>query len=211
MTSANLVRSLRDRRAVVIHPRDRDGEDLSRQLQRIGCQVQAIWPPPASLPSPVDVVFVSLDREHAGVLSWRTPESDAAVIAIVDYENPTTLKALLDANAHGVLIRPIRPVGVLSTLVLALSLKGYETRLTHKVAKLEETLKARREIEKATRLLMKLRNIGEDEAYQFMRKQATAKRVPVAAIATSIIHAADLLGDLRAEPAADVIKPSPKR
>jgi AmiR/NasT family two-component response regulator len=210
VTSASIVRNLRDRRVVVIHPRDRDGEDLSRQLQRIGCQVQAIWPPPAALPSPVDVVFVSLDREQAVAMPWRT-ESDAAVIAVVDYENPTTLKALLDANAHGVLIRPIRPVGVLSTLVLALSLKGYETRLIHKVAKLEETLRTRRDIEKATRLLMKLRNLGEDEAYQFMRKQATAKRVPVAAIATSIIHAADLLGDMRLDQAAEVTKPAAKR
>ncbi|MFO1149762.1 MAG: ANTAR domain-containing protein [Alsobacter sp.] len=211
MTSATIVRNLRDRRVVVIHPRDRDGEDLSRQLQRIGCQVQAIWPPPASLPSPVDVVFVSLDREQAVAMPWRT-ESDAAVIAVLDYENPTTLKALLDANAHGVLIRPVRPVGVLSTLVLALSLKGYETRLNHKVAKLEETLRTRREIEKATRLLMKLRNLGEDEAYQFMRKQATAKRVPVAAIATSIIHAADLLGDMRLDHSpAEVTKPAARR
>jgi AmiR/NasT family two-component response regulator len=206
VTSASLIRNRRDAKVVVIHPRDREGEDLSRQLQRIGCQVQAVWPKPASLGAPVDAVFFLLDSEHPPAMPWRTAETTAALIAILDYENPTMLKALLDANTHGVLTRPIRPVGVLSTLVLAMSLRGYETRLIHKVAKLEETLRTRRDIEKATRLLMKLRNIGEDEAYQYMRKQATAKRVPVAAIATSIIHAADLLGDIRLELPAEMVK-----
>jgi AmiR/NasT family two-component response regulator len=211
VTSSSLIRNLRDSKVVVIHPRDREGEDLSRQLQRIGCQVQAIWPQPAALAAPVDAVFFLLDSEQPLAMPWRTADTGAALVAILDYENPTMLKALLDANAHGVLIRPIRPVGVLSTLVLAMSLRGYETRLHHKVAKLEETLRTRREIEKATRLLMRLRNLGEDEAYQYMRKQATAKRVPVAAIATSIIHAADLLGDFRTDGAQDVVKSPAKR
>jgi AmiR/NasT family two-component response regulator len=211
VTSAALIRNLRDSKVIVIHPRDREGEDLSRQLQRIGCQVQAVWPKPASLGTPADAVFFLLDSEQPLAMPWRTADTSAALIAILDYENPTMLKALLDANTHGVLIRPIRPVGVLSTLVLALSLRGYETRLIHKVAKLEETLRTRREIEKATRLLMKLRNVGEDEAYQYMRKQATAKRVPVAAIATSIIHAADLLGDIRLELPAEMVKTPAKR
>lgn len=211
MTSTSLIRNLRDSKVVVIHPRDREGEDLSRQLQRIGCQVQAVWPPPATLAMPADAVFFLLDSEQPPAMPWRTTDTSAALIAVLDYENPTMLKVLLDANAHGVLIRPIRPVGVLSTLVLAMSLRGYETRLNQKVAKLEETLRTRREIEKATRLLMRLRNIGEDEAYQYMRKQATAKRVPVAAIATSIIHAADLIGDMTLDGSGDVAKSPAKR
>jgi AmiR/NasT family two-component response regulator len=106
------------------------------------------------------------------------------------------LKELLDTSAHGVLVRPIRAAGVLSTLVLALSNRSYETRLLAKVAKLEETLKARREIEKATRIIMKLRGLSESLAYEFIRKQATAKRISTAAIATSIIHAQEFLSEL---------------
>ncbi len=118
------------------------------------------------------------------------------VIAIIDSENPTILKELLDSNAHGVLVRPIRPAGVLSTLVLALANHRYETRLLGKVAKLEETLKARREIEKATRILMTLRGLSEPHAYEFIRRQATAKRISTAAIATSIIRAQAMLSEL---------------
>ncbi|MBS7538836.1 ANTAR domain-containing response regulator [Ancylobacter lacus] len=196
MSAAALIQNLRNTRVAVVHPRDQDGEDLMRQLQRIGCQVQMVWPPPRELPAPLDAVFFLLDGDTRTAMPWRVSDVQVAHIAIVDYENPTVLRALLDSNAHGVLIRPIRASGVLSNLVLALSMRGYESRLLAKIAKLEDTLRTRREIEKATRLLMGLRNLSEDEAYQFIRRQATAKRVAMAAIATSIINAHAMLVDL---------------
>lgn len=196
MSASSVIQNLRNTRVAVVHPRDQDGDDLVRQLQRIGCQVQVVWPPPVQLPLPLDAVFFLLDRDTKSSMPWRMADLNIAHIAIVDYENPTVLKALLDSSAHGVLVRPIRASGVLSNLVLALSMRGYESRLLAKIAKLEDTLRTRREIEKATRLLMNLRNLSEDEAYQFIRKQATAKRVPLATIAGSIINAHAMLAEL---------------
>jgi AmiR/NasT family two-component response regulator len=203
VTASSIIQNLRNTRIAVIHPRDRDGEELIRHLQRIGCQVQGVWPPPQQLPQAMDAVFFFLDREQQTAMPWRTAEGGPALIAILDYENPTLLKALLDSNAHAVLIRPIRPVGVLSNLVMALSMRGYESRLTAKVAKLEETLRTRRDIEKATRLIMGLKNISESDAYQFIRKQATAKRVSIGVIAVSIIRATEVLEGLRLDPERD--------
>lgn len=196
MSTNALIQNLRNTRVVVIHPPDRDGEDLVRQLRRIGVQTTTQWPPAAQLPGPVDAIFFLLDGDLKKSMPWRTGDQPAA-IAIVEYENPTILKALIDSNAHAVLVRPIRPSGVLSTLLLALSQKGYETRLNAKVAKLEETLKTRREIEKATRILMGLKNISENDAYQLIRRQATAKRVSISVIASSIIRATEMLDGLR--------------
>jgi len=142
------------------------------------------------------LVYFLLDPDQAAAMNWRGGELRATMIAIIDFENPTILKELLDSNAHGVLVRPIRPGGVLSTLVLASSHRNYEARLLGKVAKLEETLKARREIEKATRIIMKLRGLSEGEAYEFIRRQATAKRISTGAIATSIINAQTILSEL---------------
>jgi AmiR/NasT family two-component response regulator len=196
VSTSSLIQNLRNTRVAVVHPRDQDGEDLVRQLQRIGCQVQMVWPPPVQLPQPLDAVFFLLDRDTKSSMPWRMADLNIAHIAIVDYENPTVLKALLDSSAHGVLVRPIRASGVLSNLVLALSMRGYESRLLAKITKLEDTLRTRREIEKATRLLMSLRNLSEDDAYQFIRKQATAKRVPMGTIAGSIINAHAMLAEL---------------
>lgn len=197
MTGPALIQNLRDTRVGVIHPPDGDGGDLVRHLQRIGVQTRPVWPPPAHLPAPLDAVFFLLDGDLKSSMPWRSSEPQPALIAIVDYENPTVLKALIDSNANAVLVRPIRPSGILSSLVLALSQKSYETRLNAKVAKLEETLKARREVEKATRILMGLKSISESEAYQLIRRQATNKRVSIQVIASSIIRASEMLDGLK--------------
>ena len=93
-----------------------------------------------------------------------------------NYENPTVLRRLLDSTAHGVINKPIRSFGILSSLVLARSLHGYTRRLEGKVQKLEETLKARRDVDKAVKILVTLKKIGEAEAYELIRAQATQKR-----------------------------------
>jgi two-component system, response regulator PdtaR len=196
LSSASLIQSLRNARVLLLLPLDRDCDELARQLKRIGCRVEVLWPPPAAIADEPDVIYFLVESDQSSNRSWRNPDLRAALITVIDFENPTILKELLDSNAHGVLVRPIKPAGVLSTLVLALSNRGYVSRLIVKVAKLEETLKARREIEKATRIIMTLRNISEREAYEFVRRQATAKRVSTASIATSIIQAQSILGEL---------------
>ena len=56
-------------------------------------------------------------------------------------------------------------------MVMARSLHGYTRRLEAKVQKLEETMKARRDVDKAVRILVSLKKIGETEAYELIRSQ----------------------------------------
>jgi AmiR/NasT family two-component response regulator len=196
MSNGSLVQRLRDTRVLVIHPQDRDGDELVRQLKRIGCRVGTTWPMPGAMPEDADVVYVMIGADQSSKPAWLNTDLRAALIAVIDFENPTTLKDLLDCNAHGVIVRPIRAAGVLATMVVALANRSYETRLLVKVAKLEENLKARREIEKATRIIMELRGYSEPNAYEFIRQQATAKRISTAKMAASIINAQDVLNAL---------------
>lgn len=191
-----LIDELRGARVLVVHPRDGEGEALIDQLKRIGCNVRGIWPPPTELPHDVDTVFHLVETADTPAFAMPTPEAGPTVIAIVDYENPTVLKRLLDSNAHGVVTKPIRPFGILSSLVLARSLHGYAKRLEGKVQKLEETLKARRDVDKAVKILVSLKQIGEAEAYELIRSQATQKRLSMAQVAATIISARELLGGM---------------
>ncbi len=191
-----LIEDLRGARVLVVHPRDADGDALIDQLKRIGCNVRGIWPPPAELPHDVDTVFQLVGPEEAPAFAASVAADGPTMVAIIDYENPTVLKRLLDSNAHGVVSKPVRSFGILSSLVLARSLHGYARRLEAKVDKLEETLKARREVDKAVKILVALKQVSEAEAYELIRQQATQKRLSMAQIAATVIGARDVLGGL---------------
>ena len=103
---------------------------------------------------------------------------------------------LVDTQAHGVITKPYRSTGILSTLVLARASSGYQQRLHSKVAKLEEAIKARRHIEKAIRILMEAHQLSESNAYEHIRSRATSLRVTVSEIATLVIDAHEAMEKL---------------
>ncbi len=191
-----LIDDLRGARVLVVHPRDTEGDALIDQLKRIGCNVRGMWPPPAEMPQDIDTVFHFVEASETPAFTASATDDGPTFVAIIDYENPTVLKRLLDSNAHGVVNKPIRPYGILSSLVLARSVHGYTRRLEGKVQKLEETLKARRDVDRAVKILVGLKQIGETEAYELIRQQATQRRMSMAQIATTIIGAQEVFGGL---------------
>jgi AmiR/NasT family two-component response regulator len=77
--------------------------------------------------------------------------------------------------------------------LLARSNFKYEKRLQTKISRLEETLRVFRKVEQAKLILMRQRTIGENEAYEYLRRQAMNKRVSVATVASAIVDANALL------------------
>jgi len=190
-----LFEDLRSIRVALVYPPGEDRDLLAAQLQRIGCAAQLYWPFPASVPK-ADVVFFALAQGQYESALWSASEVNATLIALSEYETPTTLKQLLKSQAHGVLIKPFRSSGILSTLVLARSAKQYQDRQQHKIEKLEDTIKSRRLIERATRLLMEREQLDEPAAYAHLRSQATRLRVSVAEVAAMLVEASDTLAKL---------------
>lgn len=188
---SRLFNDLRCLRVAVIHPPGEDRDILQGQLKRIGCQVLWIWPFCATRPPETDVIFFLVDREQTATADWCLTETEAVLIALIDYENPTVLSALLETNASAVITKPFRSFGILSTLVLARSSHNYKNRLNNKVKRLEDTLRSRREIEKAVNLLMGRKGVTANEAYETIRRQATAQRIPVVQVAMDLIRATE--------------------
>lgn len=184
-----ILDDLRQAKVLVIHPRDDDGAALVDHLKRLGCEVKAVWPAPAAIPADTDAVFVQVGETSIDDLATLLETANTAVIAIVTYESPTSLKAVIDLNAHGVLTKPLRQLGVLTQFALARYRFSYEARLANKVKKLEETMKGRRTIEKAVKVLTAMNGLDEEAAYKQIRDQATAKRVAVVSVAEGIIAA----------------------
>ena len=191
-----IMQDLRRARVLVVHPRDEDGDTLVAHLKRLGCEVRATWPLPSVLPPDVDTLFLHVEEvqtEHAlQIIEQQQP----AIIAIVTYESPTVLQAIIDLNAHGVVSKPLRPLGILTQFALARYRQSYEKRLAGKVQKLEDTLKGRRLVDRAVAALRTMNGLDEEAAYKLLRDQATAKRVPMATVAESIIAAQETMKSL---------------
>ena len=188
-----ILEDLRQARVLVVHPRDEDAATLVDHLKRLGCEVKAVWPLPAALPRDIDTVFVHVEDLSVDTVTAFLGDRNPALIAIVTYESPIALKAIIDLNAHGVISKPIRPLGVLTQFALARYRWGFEGRLVTKVAKLEETLKGRRTVDKAVKILAEINRIDEDAAYRMLRDQATAKREPMVALAETVIAAQEAM------------------
>lgn len=190
-----ILRDLRSLRVCVFHPRDQDGQDLTRQLERIGCQVQAFWPPLPQLPEGVDVVFMALSPEMLDTeFAWYAVEDGPPVIAVIAYENPTMIEAVLRVGAIATVAAPVRSFGLLSVLVLARDMHGTVRKQKKRIAQLEAKLQGVRQIAEAQDILSIQHGITKEEAYHVIREQAMQKRVTSEEIARSIINANEILG-----------------
>ena len=92
MSLGGILQNLRKTRVLVVHPNEADGADLVRQIKRIGCQVETVWPPPVVLPA-CDAVFFLIGGDLPDI-SWLGSQVEAALIAILDFENPHLAEGL---------------------------------------------------------------------------------------------------------------------
>lgn len=188
------LKELRMLRVAVLHPDDADGRQLTQQLQRIGCQVQAFWPPVPTLPEGTDVVFLAVQPEITQFeFDWTKAEDPPTCIAVVTYENPTIVETVLRLGAKAVLPAPVRSFGLLSALVIARTLNNEIQGQGRRVRKLEAKLAGTRRIAEAKSILARTRNVTEGQAYDLIREQAMSKRVTTEDIAAAIINADEIL------------------
>lgn len=188
------LKELRTLKIAVIHPDDGDGRLLTQQLQRIGCLVQVIWPPVQALPETIDIALVAVRPEILDLhLDWTKREDAPAVIAVVNYENPTIVEAVLALGATAVLPSPVRSFGLLSALVVAREAHKENRSLCRRLQKVEAKLLGARLIADAKAILMKTHRLSEGEAYDLIRDQAMSKRVTTEEVASAIVSASEVL------------------
>lgn len=180
----------------VIHPPDNEGVALVEHLRRIGCNCEATWPLPGAINPSAAVVLISIERENRDRilrLFRGNQPNDPALLAIVTFEDPSTLQLVLECGALAVIERPIRPFGLLTNLTIARSLWLERRNTGKRIRKLERKLAGNSRILKAKNILMDTQGLSEQEAYESVRKQAMAKRISMDELAAAIINAHELL------------------
>ena len=143
-----------------------------------------------------DLILIGLanpDRDTLEHLSLTSQAKTRPVAMFVDHTDQTMTKAAIDAGVSVYVVGGLhkdRVKPVLETAIVRFqAIQKMQTELT--AAK--RALTDRKTIERAKGLLMRARNISEDEAYNLLRKTAMGQGRKVADVAEALVTAADLL------------------
>jgi AmiR/NasT family two-component response regulator len=190
-----ILRDLRGLRVLVVHPPDSEGVELVEHLRRIGCGVDAAWPIPEAVGS-ADVLVLAIEHGSRAAVPRLLRACDGirpTVIGVVGYEDPSILQIVLEAGAHAVIERPVRPFGLLTQLTIARSLWMAQRDAARQVQKAERKLAGLQNIQRAKAILMAMNGLSEAEAHDTIRRRAMSKRLPLEEMALTIINANELL------------------
>ncbi len=191
------LQDLRTTRVLVVHPKDRDCDDLVAQIRRIGCRVEAIWPPPADVPTEAQILFFLFRQEIITAPLIRALSELAptlTLIGITEVESPAVIEAIARAGTAAVIAKPVRAIGLLTTIILAHNVTVRNLNSSRRIAKLESRLSALRLVEQAKAILISRKGLTEQEAYDTLRTYAMTKRVSLEVICKTVIDADAVFG-----------------
>ena len=155
------------------------------------------WPQPSEFPGNVDLIVADITDRIVDRLPWMPGEAKAALILVLPRADGYDRQQVAHSTPDAVLGRPFTAHLFRTALQVAMQQFQYIRRLRAQIARLDENLKATREIERAKAILMDRRYLDEEEAYAFIRKQAEAyafirkqameRRTTVATVAAAIV------------------------
>jgi len=190
------LRKLQDLRVIVETDIEDQLELLMRELLKLRVLPRLVNRRADLLPTDGEVIFCDYSPNLMRRLPWPTGEATAALIIMLPHNEAFSSSVLEAMTPDAVLARPFTPNAVKASLVMGFSQFRYARRLRSKAAKLEENLRAMRAIERAKSIVMSTRSVSGEEAYQYIRSQAMARRLSVSSLAEAIVSSYDLLGGL---------------
>jgi len=164
-------------RVVVLH----DIAGLARQIEII---------------SP-DVIVIDIETPNRDMLEhlFQLTRSVRKPIAMfVDRSDAASIEAAVEAGVSAYVVDGLKKERVKPILDMAVSRFKAFSRLQQELAQAKSALEERKIIDRAKGILMKSRNLSEDEAYSLLRQTAMNEKKKLADIAQSVVMAAAILG-----------------
>jgi two-component system, response regulator / RNA-binding antiterminator len=143
-----------------------------------------------------DIVLIDLENPNRDVLEQmiRISGANARPVAMfADSSDSAMINAAIDAGVSAYIVDGLRKERVKNIVDLSVSRFNAFARLREELAHVQGQLADRKAIDQAKGLVMKAKNISEEQAYAMMRKVAMNEGKKIADIARSIITAAELL------------------
>jgi response regulator NasT len=143
-----------------------------------------------------EVIFIDLENPNRDVLEqmFQVSRSVRRPIAMfVDRSDTASIEAAIDAGVSAYVVDGLRKERVKPILDMTIGRFNAFNRLREELDRAKQALEDRKVIEKAKGILMKTRNIPEEEAYALLRKTAMNESRRVAEVAAGLVMAAQLL------------------
>lgn len=116
------------------------------------------------------------------------------ILMLTAYTDRDTIRKAEAAGALGYLVKPVNEADLAPAINIGLARFREIQTLRGQVMELEESLEARKLIERAKGILMQRLGLSERDAYERLRQRARDKRAKMKDIAQAIIEAEELLG-----------------
>ncbi|MFD1330860.1 ANTAR domain-containing response regulator [Methylopila musalis] len=144
-----------------------------------------------------DVILIDLADPSRDVLEQMFQVSRAVrrpVGMFVDQTDHAAIEAAIDAGVSAYVVDGLKRERVKPILDTTISRFHAFSKLRTELEQARSQLEERKVVDRAKGILMRSRNIGEEEAYGLLRKVAMNEKKKIAEIAQSVVTAAELLG-----------------
>lgn len=143
-----------------------------------------------------DVIIIDLENPSRDVLEQMFQVSRVVkrpIAMFVDQSDAASIQASVDAGVSAYIVGGLAKERVKSILDLCISRFNAFSRLQDELEQAKSALSDRKIIDRAKGILMKVKNLSEEEAYSLMRSTAMREKKKIVDIAQSIITAAEML------------------
>lgn len=143
-----------------------------------------------------DVILIDLENPSRDILEQMFQVSRAVrrpIAMFVDQADSASIQASVDAGVSAYIVDGFRKERIKSIIDLCVSRFNAFAKLQDELERTKNALEERKVIDRAKGILMKHKNLSEDEAYVLMRSTAMREKKKIVDIAQSIITASELL------------------
>jgi response regulator NasT len=143
-----------------------------------------------------DVILIDLENPSRDVLEQMFQVSRIVkrpIAMFVDQSDTASIQASVDAGVSAYIVDGLKKERVKNILDLCISRFNAFARLQDELDRTKTALEERKVIDRAKGILMKAKNLTEEEAYTLLRRTAMNEKKKIAEIAQSVVTAAEML------------------
>jgi response regulator NasT len=143
-----------------------------------------------------DIILIDLENPSRDELEQMFQVSRAVrrpVAMFVDQSDTDSIQASVEAGVSAYIVDGLKKERIRSIVDLCVSRFNAFAKLRSELELARSDLQERKTIDRAKGILMKTRNLSEDEAYRLLRGVAMRESKRIAEIAQSVITASELL------------------